>query len=232
VSSEPLSNIEISNAVDLQEVSVFVLDSKHYGYRFIKRTFDIIFSICVILVLLIPSILLCIIIALDTSGFPIFIQKRVGRHGKTVPVLKFRSMHVDAHSNPERYLSKEQMQQWKTNFKVSDDPRVTRFGRFLRETSIDEIPQFINVFIGQMSVVGPRPITKEETSFFYEDEEHYLSIKPGITGWWQTNKRNSATYEDGLRQTMELYYVDHAGVLLDTRIIFRTILVMFKRTGQ
>lgn len=188
------------------------------GYRFIKRTFDVVFSGAVCLVGLIPSAIVCAAIAADSPGSPIFRQERVGQGGKIIGIYKFRTMVADAHEHPERYMTPEQLAQWEREQKVDDDPRITRIGRVLRNTSLDEIPQFLNVLLGDLSVIGPRPVTQAETLEFGDARDEFLSVKPGITGWWQVTERNDATWENGRRQELELYYVRHASLALDLRV--------------
>ena len=198
------------------------------GYRFIKRTFDVVFSGAVCLVGLIPSAIVCAAIAADSPGSPIFRQERVGQGGKRIGIYKFRTMVADAHEHPERYMTPEQLAQWEREQKVDDDPRITRIGRVLRNTSFDEIPQFLNVLLGDLSVIGPRPVTQAETLEFGDERDEFLSVKPGITGWWQVTERNDATWENGRRQELELYYVRHASLALDLRVFAKT----FKALGR
>ena len=198
------------------------------GYRFIKRTFDVVFSGVVCLVGLIPSAIVCAAIAADSPGSPIFRQERVGQGGKIIGIYKFRTMVADAHEHPERYMTPEQLAQWEREQKVDDDPRITRIGKFLRNTSLDEIPQFLNVLLGDLSVIGPRPVTESETYEFGENRDEFLSVKPGITGWWQVTERNDATWKNGRRQELELYYVRHASLALDLRVFAKT----FKALGR
>lgn len=129
------------------------------GYRFVKRAFDICFSAGVCAVLVIPVAAVCAAICIDSPGRPFFRQERIGRGGKRIYIWKLRSMVPDAHSNPERYMTPEQLEIWRREQKLDDDPRITRVGRFLRRTSLDELPQFINVLMGDLSVIGPRPVT-------------------------------------------------------------------------
>ena len=132
------------------------MDSRSLGYRTAKRAFDIVFSALVVAVGLIPCAILSIVIAADIKGSPIYSQERVGRYGKPFRIYKFRSMFADA-DNVEKYFTPEQLIEWKRERKVENDPRITGLGRILRKTSIDELPQFINVLAGQMSAVGPWP---------------------------------------------------------------------------
>ena len=203
------------------------------GYRAAKRAFDIVFSLAVIAVLAVPVALLCLAIVLDSPGAPFFRQERVGLGGRRIYIWKLRSMVPDAHSNPERYMTPEQLETWRREQKLDDDPRITRVGRLLRRTSLDELPQFINVLTGDLSVIGPRPVTFEETYEFGDARDEFLSCKPGITGWWQVTERNEATWENGERQLLELFYVRHASLALDLRIFVRTFKAMFvERTGK
>lgn len=196
------------------------------GYRFVKRSFDIVFSAVVCAVLALPVAVLCLFVMVDSSGAPFFRQERIGLNGKKIRIWKIRTMVTDAHTNPQRYMTPEQLEQWKREQKVDDDPRITRIGRFLRNTSLDELPQFLNVLTGDLSVIGPRPVTIEETYEFGNARDEFLSVKPGITGWWQVTERNNATWENGDRQMLELFYVRHASFALDLRIFARTFKAM------
>ena len=208
------------------------MEGKALAYHAIKRCLDIIVSLVAIIILFIPSIVLCIAIYVESPGHPFFCPKRIGRYGKEIRIFKFRSMYVDAARNPEKYLSGNQMSQWSREQKVDEDPRVTRVGRFIRKTSIDEIPQFLNVLIGDMSIVGPRPVTLKETYEFGDDRDEVLSVRPGITGWWQVTDRNDATWENGRRQELELEYVRNQGFLMDIEIFFLTFRAVLMGTGK
>lgn len=207
------------------------LDRRPPTYRLAKRVFDVAFSVFVIAVGIVPCLLLAVAIALDTKGSPLYSQIRAGRNGLPFRLYKFRSMVADA-DNVEKYLTKEQLAAWKRERKVCDDPRVTRLGRFIRKTSLDELPQFINVLLGNISVIGPRPITYDELAEFGNDVALLLSVEPGITGAWQCGPRNEASFDNGRRQTIELGYVRDACVRLDATIFFSTFRAMFgRRTG-
>lgn len=198
------------------------------GYLFVKRAFDIMFSGVVCAVGIIPSAILCVAICADSPGAPVFRQERIGLHGKKIYIFKFRTMVSDAHEHPEKYMTPEQLEVWKREQKLDNDPRITHIGRFLRRTSLDEIPQFFNVLKGDLSVIGPRPVTEAETYEFGDAREDFLSCKPGITGWWQVTARNDATWETGNRQRIELFYVRHASFALDLRVFVKT----FKAMGR
>lgn len=208
------------------------LDRRSISYRFFKRLFDVVFSLCVLVVGLIPGLLLSIAISLDTKGSPIYSQVRVGKWGKPFRIYKFRTMVADS-EEVEKYFTPEQLKAWKRERKVDNDPRITRLGSILRTTSIDEAVQFVNVLIGQMSLIGPRAITFDELEYFGSEKAQLLSVAPGITGMWQTGKRNLATFKNGLRQEIELEYVKGANARTDVSIFFKTFGVMFvKRTGK
>ena len=151
---------------------------------------------------------------------------RVGRYGRPFRIFKFRTMVVDA-DNVEKYLSSEQLAVWRRERKVDKDPRITKLGRVLRKTSIDELPQFINVLLGQISVIGPRPISYDELEHFGNDAVLLCSVPGGITGLWQSSKRNDATFETGERQKIELRYVKEASLGLDAKCFFKTFGVIF-----
>lgn len=204
-------------------------------YRFIKRMFDFVFSLCVSVVLFVPVAVVCALIRLESPGSPVYAQERVGKGGKTIKILKLRSMVADA-GNVQKYLSPEQLHQWEVERKVDEDPRITKVGQFIRKCSIDETPQFLNVLNGDLSVIGPRPITRDELEQHFSDEEkaELLSVQPGITGLWQATDRNAATFESGLRQKIELHYVRNRCFQMDWKCFTGTFGAMFgkKRTGR
>ena len=209
------------------------LDHRSLGYRVVKRAFDIAISGVAVVVGFIPGVLLSAAIAADTKGLPIYSQIRVGKDGRPFRLYKFRSMVADA-DNVEKYLTPEQLEVWQRERKVDDDPRITRLGGIIRKTSLDELPQFINVLFGQISVIGPRAITYDELGEFGEDAPLLLSVDPGITGAWQCGPRNQATFENGQRQNIELGYARNASLPTDVSIFFKTFGVMFgkNRTGK
>ena len=202
------------------------------AYRYIKRGLDIGASIVVTVVMAVPVAATCVAICLESPGTPVFCHERVGKGGRRIGVFKLRTMYIDAEENMRDYLSPAQIAQWESEHKVDNDPRVTKIGRFLRKTSLDELPQFLNVLAGQMSVVGPRPVTAAELGHFGDDLPEVLSVRPGITGFWQAYARNDATWESGKRQRMELYYVRNISAGLDARIFFRSFGAIFGLTGK
>ena len=197
------------------------LDGRPLGYRLAKRAFDIVFSAAVVAVGLVPCALLSVAISADTKGSPIYSQERVGRLGRPFRIYKFRSMVADA-DDVEKYLDEGQLAEWRRD-------RVTRVGRFLRRTSLDELPQFLNVLLGQMSVIGPRAVTYDEISWYGEDAALLLSVPQGVTGAWQAGPRNDATFENGERQEVELEYARRAGFREDARVFLATFGAMFGR---
>lgn len=202
-------------------------------YRFFKRFFDLFFSFLLLLLIGWILIIIAIFVSISSHGTPLYKDKRIGRWGKELNVLKFRSMFVDANTKPEKYLNEEQLHQFKTERKVDNDPRVTKVGHFIRKTSIDELPQILNIFIGNMSFVGPRPITQQEFDMHFTEKqkEIYQSAKPGLTGIWQVSGRNNIEFRNGERQRVELEYFRTRGFWTDIKIIFKTIPAVLKRKG-
>ena len=196
------------------------------GYLACKRAFDIVFSAGVCVIAAIPVAIASAAIAIESPGKPFFRQERIGQYGKPIRIFKLRSMVADAHTNPQKYMTPEQYAVWKREQKLDEDPRVTKVGRVLRRISIDELPQFLNVLTGDMSVIGPRPVTLEETYEFGNARDEALSCKPGITGWWAVTDRNNSTWESGERQGRELFYVRHQSFGLDARIFVKTFKAM------
>ena len=141
-------------------------------------------------------------------------------------------MYEDAETAIDSYLDADQKLQWEKESKVEDDPRITRIGAALRACSADELPQFLNVLMGQMSIMGPRPITSDELRWFGEDADEFCSVKPGITGYWQVNARNDASFETGKRQEMELFYVRNRSLLLDAKLFLGTFAAVVRKTGR
>lgn len=203
-----------------------------YGcYLFVKRAFDI-FSSGLFLIVFCWLYLILALCVKCSDGGPVFYKhERVGKNGKTIYIPKFRSMKKNA-DRLEDMLTPEQLERYKREYKLDDDPRVTKLGKFLRKTSLDELPNVIAIFTGKISVIGPRPLMRSEVEEkFGKDADKLLSVKPGMIGWWAANGRSNSTYESGKRQRLELYYVDHCSVWLDIKIIFKTIIGVFKRTG-
>lgn len=202
-------------------------------YRFCKRTFDIFFSLFFILLLSPLLIILLLLVAISARGNPFFVDMRVGYKHKPIGVLKFRSMYADAESNIDKYLTPEQKKKWVEERKIDDDPRITPVGKLLRRTSLDELPQLFNIFIGNMTLVGPRPITERELKMHFTEEEQQilLSARPGLIGYWAVMGRSNVTYANHERQTLELDYFKLRSFWFDISLIFRVIPAVLKGKG-
>ncbi|WP_435163683.1 sugar transferase [Paenibacillus glycanilyticus] len=197
----------------------------------IKRGMDVSFALIAI-ILLTPIMLITAIVikANDPAGAVFFRQSRIGRDGKLFKMFKFRSMRSDA----EQYLMSNEMlyRKYVSNsykLELHEDPRVTSIGRFLRKTSLDELPQFFNVLRGEMSLVGPRPVVREELLGYGSRSLDFLSVKPGITGYWQTCGRSSVGYPE--RADLELHYVYNRTISMDIKILFKTVWIVLRRKG-
>lgn len=199
-------------------------------YGFFKRLTDILLSGLLLLVIWPVFLIIAIAIKCDDGGKVFYRHKRVGRGGKTLYIHKFRSMKKNADQLAGQ-LTPEQLHQYYTEFKIDNDPRITKVGNFLRKTSLDELPQILDIFTGKLSIIGPRPLVETETQKYYGKREALLSVKPGLTGYWQAYARNDVGYADGRRQEMELYYVGHRSLWLDIKIFFKTIGSVLKRKG-
>lgn len=197
-------------------------------FSFFKRLFDIVSSGLALILFSWLFLILAILVKLSSKGPVFYGHKRVGKNGKMFKVWKFRSMKND--SRPlEEILTKEQLEEYKRDYKITNDPRVTKIGKFLRKTSLDELPQLWNIFIGQMSVVGWRPILLEELERYEDNKELLLKVRPGLTGFWASHGRSNTTYEDRIK--MELYYSVKRSFILDVKILFKTVIGVFKGEG-
>lgn len=195
---------------------------------FIKRAMDICGGLTGLLITGILSIFVVPAICLESPGPAIFKQIRVGKNGRKFAIYKFRSMYMDAEERKRELMEKNEMNG--LMFKIKDDPRITRTGRFIRKTSIDEFPQFLNVLKGDMSLVGTRPPTVDEFEQYEEHHKRRLSLKPGITGMWQVSGRSDIQdFEDVVR--MDLEYIDNWSVWLDIKILIQTVFVVFSHKG-
>ena len=203
----------------------------YFMFRFFKRAFDLISSGLFLIIFCWLYLILAIVVKCSDGGPVFYCHKRVGRKGKTISIHKFRSMKKNA-DKLENMLTPEQLEEYKREYKLDNDPRITKVGKFLRKTSLDELPNVWAIFIGSISVIGPRPLMREEVDAKYGPAaDKLLSVKPGMIGWWAANGRNNTTYNSGERQKLELYYVDHCSIWLDIKIVFKTIIGVFKRTG-
>lgn len=205
---------------------------KTYIFLGAKRLFDIIVALigCIALLPLMLIVKLCNVISGDLN--PIFYkQKRIGKNGKFIYIYKFRSMVPNADEILKELLEKspERKKEWEENQKFEHDPRITKIGNILRKTSLDEVPQMINVLKGDMSLIGPRPLIEGELDLHNGNHELYESVRPGITGWWACNGRSATTYEERLK--LEYYYVQNMSLKLDIKCIIKTVLAVIKKDG-
>lgn len=204
----------------IKEVSLLCLKDKKI-YNFFKRCFDIIFSLLGLIISFIPMIIVSVIICIDCPGAsPIYVQERIGKNGRVFKFYKFRSMIPGAEKMLDSLLDKNEIKG--PAFKIKNDPRITRFGRFIRRSSIDELPQLWNVLKGDMSIVGPRPPIKREVDQYDDYQKQRLLVTPGITCLWQIMpKRNSMNFDEWL--ALDLKYIQERSFLLDMIIIFKTV---------
>lgn len=230
--SQTIEYNNISNLHTEQRSIINLLKLIRTIQLFIKRIIDIICS-TIGIVILAPIYFFILIINLLTKnkGRVFYKHTRIGKNGKEFIMYKFRTMYDGADKDLEKFFSenKDYKEEWEKSFKLQKDPRVTKVGSFLRRTSIDEIPQFINILKGDMSIVGPRPVTENELERFGLAKEKVLSMKPGITGYWATHGRANTSYEE--RVQMEEKYIDDFSIFLDLRIILRTIVTVIRKEG-
>ena len=197
-------------------------------YLAIKRLIDIIGSLIGIILLSPLYIIIAILIKFDSPGKVVFGHTRKGKGGKDIKVYKFRTMYSNASEIFESFTP-EQKEEYYTNFKLDNDPRVTKLGGFLRKTSLDELPQLFNILKGDMTIIGPRPIVEKEVEKYGDKAEKLFSVVPGLGGYWQANGRSDTTYEE--RVEMDMYYIDHMCFTLDAKILFQTIFSVLKGEG-
>ena len=191
-------------------------------YKSIKKIFDLLFSLIFIIFSLPLFILICFFIKLSSRGPIFFLQERIGKNGIKFKCIKFRTMYPEAKDILENLLMKNDAlkREFEETHKIKNDPRITTIGKLLRKSSLDELPQFINVLRGEMSIVGPRPIVKDEKKKYAGNFKKVSSIKPGITGLWQVSGRNKLTYKR--RVMLDLIYVENYNLIMDLRILLRT----------
>ncbi len=208
-------------------------DVKNYNIPIWKEILDKFFALFIIFLTIPLMMVIGLVIKLTDKGPIFFKQKRVGLGGKPFYVIKFRTMYPDAEKRLKELLEKDPSakEEWEKTWKLKKDPRITPIGKFLRKTSLDELPQFFNVLKGEMSVVGPRPVVEEELKKFYKDKaKYYISVKPGITGYWQVEGRSDI--EDYKKRVeMDVWYVKNQSFWLDLKIILKTIWVMLTGKG-
>lgn len=198
-----------------------ILNESDKRYEKAKRLFDIVASIILLVVLFVPLALVALVIVIDSPGAsPIYTQERLGLNGKPFKLYKFRSMVPDAEKQLDSLLSQNEMQG--PAFKMKNDPRITRFGRFIRKCCVDELPQLINILKGEMSFVGPRPPLPREVAQYTDYQKQRLSVIPGLTCYWQIKKnRNDCSFDEWLE--LDLKYIEERSVKTDLTVFFKTI---------
>ena len=200
------------------------------GYWILRRGQDILFSLVALILLLPIMLILALIVYLDDPhGSPIFSQIRCGRDGKQFKMYKFRSMYMDAEARLQDLLMENEMDG--PAFKMKDDPRITRVGRFIRKTSLDELPQLWNVLKGDMSIVGPRPALPREVEQYTELQKQRMFVTPGLTCYWQTMpKRNDISFDEWME--LDLKYIQERSFWVDWKIIFKTFVAVLHKEGE
>jgi len=193
------------------------------GYKFFKRVIDVVCSLAGLLLLSPVLIIVSMLIKLESDGPIIFSQDRIGYKGKEFKMYKFRSMVVNAEELKKKLAEQNEMSG--PMFKMKNDPRVTKVGKFIRKTSIDELPQLINILKGEMSLVGPRPSLPKEVKEFEPWMIERLEVKPGLTCYWQVSGRNDIDFEDWMK--LDIKYVRERSFWLDIKLIFKTFFVLF-----
>ena len=192
-------------------------------YKSFKNLLDFLFSIFFLIASLPFFLLISLLIKLSSRGSIFFLQERIGKNNIPFKCIKFRTMHPEAKDILENLLLNDEKlkMEFEQNHKIKNDPRITTIGKLLRKTSLDELPQFINVLKNEMSIVGPRPIVNKEKNKYGKNLKKVLSVKPGITGLWQVSGRNNLTYKTRIK--LDINYVDNHNFLMDIRILIRTI---------
>ena len=215
----------------LGSIPVITFANRIYSWKslFVKRCIDIVGAIVGLVFMTIAMIFVAPAIKIESKGPLFFKQKRVGKNGRYFYIYKVRSMYQDAEARKAELMEKNEMKGFM--FKMTDDPRITKVGKFIRSTSIDELPQFWNVLKGDMSLVGTRPPTVDEFKQYEARHKRRLSMKPGLTGLWQVSGRsNIEDFEEVVRLDCE--YIDNWSIQLDIQIILKTVVVIFKKVGS
>ena len=229
----PIYNLEVKK---LYESSMVLMGIKNNllerRNRILKRIFDVVLSIIGMVIVIPVSLIVCVAILIESPGAaPIFKHYRVGKDGKLFPCYKFRSMVPHAQEKLKDYLAQnpEAKAEWQQFYKLKHDPRITKIGKFLRKTSIDELPQVLNVIKGEMSLVGPRPIIRDEEHYYGNHIKDYYSVLPGITGMWQANGRSDTGYDE--RVELDVWYVRNWSIWIDVALLCKTVKAVFFGKG-
>ena len=222
-----LDELELNNKENVK----IILKVKELGYNIIKRLFDVLVGMIGMIFVIIVAIIYKIIAIITGDFKPIFYcQNRIGKNGKEFKLYKFRTMIYNADEVLKELVKKSKYKkEWNKYQKLSNDPRITKIGHILRKTSLDELPQFINVLKGNMSLIGPRPLLKGELDAHNGNHNIYEAVRPGISGWWASHGRSGTTYEERLE--LEYFYVKNKSLLLDLKCIFCTIKAVIWKSG-
>ena len=214
-----MNNVGSTDIVDNEKIRL---------YSVTKKSMDLILSFIGLILLIPVFLILAILVKLDSKGPVFYAHTRKGKNRSDIKIYKFRTMYSNSDEIFESF-SDEQKEEYYKNFKLDNDPRVTKVGDFLRRTSLDEIPQLINVLKGDLSLVGPRPIVEKEICKYGQYADKLFSVIPGITGYWQSHGRSDTSYEE--RIEMDMYYIDHMCFTLYAKILFQTIFSVLKGEG-
>lgn len=221
-------NIDMTHNNVIEDISILKLPAKGYRellgknipYKIVKRTTDVTLSTIAMIALMPLFLIIALAIKLESRGPVFFKHTRVGKDGKIIQIYKFRSM-VDNAEDLIKKFTPEQMKEYKENYKLKNDPRITKVGKILRKTSLDELPQLINIIKGDLSIIGPRPVVSEELKKYGMNIEKFLSVTPGLTGFWAANGRSCTSYEQ--RMQMELFYIDNLSFKMDAKVFAKTV---------
>lgn len=215
----------IENSLKIKETQN---SEKARRYIKVKRILDCILATIALIILSPIYLIIAIAVKIDSKGPVFFGHTRIGKNGKIIKIYKYRTMVTNAEELIKQFTP-EQMKEYKENFKLENDPRITKVGKFLRKTSLDELPQLLNIIQGDLALIGPRPVVKKELEKYGENAGKFLSVTPGLTGNWAASGRSNTTYEE--RMEMELWYVDNISFITDVKIFFKTIIAVIKKEG-
>jgi exopolysaccharide biosynthesis polyprenyl glycosylphosphotransferase len=229
VEAAKIVKFDVANPTENSESKLVIMPKqKKRVYSFTKRLVDIVGASVGIILLSWVFLIIAIAIKIEDPKGPVFFkQKRIGKNGKEFYMLKFRSMVVDAEQRLKDLLKQNEVQG--AMFKMKNDPRITKVGKFIRKTSLDELPQLLNVLVGDMSLVGPRPPLQREVDEYTTHDRHRLLVKPGCTGLWQVSGRSNLSFSEMVE--LDLYYIKKRCLLMDFKIMLRTVVVMLTAKG-
>ncbi|MFQ6881620.1 sugar transferase [Clostridium sp.] len=214
-----MNNVSSAEVVEESKVSI---------YSILKKIFDVSISFISLILLSPVFLILAILVKLDSKGSVFYAHKRKGKNRSDIKIYKFRTMYSNSDEIFQSFTT-EQKEEYYKNFKLDNDPRVTKLGGFLRKTSLDELPQLLNVLKGDLSLIGPRPIVEKEISKYGEYADKFFSVIPGITGYWQANGRSDTSYDERIQ--MDMYYIDNRSFMMDIKIILKTVISVIKKEG-